>query len=239
MPKLIVTNKVVGEMTIPVLKDKVLKAGYIFTVDDEIFNNGDLQAALKFGYLREEIVHEKDPVSNIAKYQAKKAAEKASLKPKEEVKRQDPTADLIIDVTEMSSNDQSAIINEPKTKMASWDIENQKMVGKDESAELVRKQYNGVEQELQTGEVDFTDKEEKTEEKVVDLSDALKKKKRGRPSLKSSVEKIDKASKKLVAEAKTEEVIPTKNNDISFVDFEQEAEKIKNHPLLSKKPVEE
>ena len=140
------------------------------------------------------------------------------------------------------------LFDEKKTNMASWDAYNEKLADKDESIKLVSEQMRSnklteVKVAKEGEEVDFTKEEAKPE-----------KKKRGRKSKKQVEEvkeeiiteiklpqKTKKSRIKRIMDEAVEEVdgafvdSDKKAGEISFVDQEQEMERLQKRPMLLKK----
>lgn len=199
-----------------------LVAGQVFNFSDEHLNNFKVKIAIKQGYL---VPVETDIKINVVD------------KPLEKV-----------EISNMLEDKEDLNNNEKKTKMASWDAYKGKLLDKNESVKLVSEQMKSsqvdeVKVSKDSSEIDFTKDEEKTE-----------KKKRGRKAKKQAEvkaeeviteiklpEKSNKSRIKRLIDKAVEDVdaafVDSSNRveDISFVDQEQEADRIKKHNLLSKK----
>jgi len=112
----------------------------------------------------------------------------------------------------------------PKTNMSAWDGRNKKLLNKEDSSKEARQEYAGGDHKpiIQTGEIDFTDT--KTEELPVKTAKVASKK-----SGKKGIAPVGKARSPAGSDADNF-VYANESKNISFVDQEQEQERIKEHP---------
>lgn len=163
---------------------------------------------------------------------------------------------MFIDLDEMTVNTEVDDINPQKdgiiNNMGAWDAYKESLLDKDASSDAVRRQHNGVEQDLQVAEdnkdVDFSAKDDQEDlnnafdeiKKKVAYASSLPKKKNGKKITgrsKNSKFKGIKPVGEVREEASPDDafVIEGPASDVDFVDMEQRNEAIRNHPVLGKK----
>jgi len=191
-----------------------LNPGQVFNLTEDQLKDNQVKISIRQGYISLVESVEKEKIVVDKKLTSVKIAKKVEIKPEE--------------VEEV----------EEKTNMSSWDAYNGKLADKEASAKLVSEQMKSNKQKkVQKGDVDFKKGE-------------IVKKKRVRKSKKNAKEvkketKLNKSSKKSkinrIFDEAVEEVDVAfvdsnkKVEELSFVDQEQEAERLKRHPILSKK----
>jgi hypothetical protein len=225
-----------GELLLPGWRVS-LKANQTLTLSDDDFDSKNVQLAISKGFLVE-----------------KNAEKKAKKKTKSK-----PTIDT---EAKVESEAEAEALSEPKTNMATWDAEDRSLLNKDDSARETMKQMKGTEMELQVGEIDFdkdkstAKKNTKTTKKKTKTTKKAKKKKttkknkssnrkkslskaaKGVKNIASSVKKESKSLKpvgKKRSPASTNMPLPHEEEEMSFVDQEQERERLAKHPVLSKR----
>ena len=187
---------------------------------------------------------------------------KTSNTKKEEIQKQSEDIDLDNDESEEESEQPTQDPNEPQHRMMAWDAQEEKVLDKDESSQRVGDQMNRTtntlssepDDQVQVGEVDFSEDSTETEESSTEPQDkskftrstkksstkgsSTKKKSTKKASTKStsSSKKKDKGIKPVgkVKESANEEdifVYGNEQNEVSFVDVEQEQERINSRGL--------
>lgn len=267
--KLRVSENAKGEIILPVINDRRLKANTSFVLSDTDYQNTAVQMAINSGVLiveydstamekmenpekyvdvlynenlEKEIKKLKKEIKN-PKVKIKvnqnleiedlkeepllmKNNEKNSLIDNEskltkkippEIKyakqeKVDKTA-MFLDLDELTENDKT------KTKMMAWDVENQKMLDKDESLKAVKTQHNSIESEMETqiGNIDFSD-EKFTEPEIIEKP-VKEKKEKIKIKVKKETGKI-KTKKGIKAISPIGDVKPeVKANELGDVEF--------------------
>ena len=121
----------------------------------------------------------------------------------------------------------------PKTRMASWDAFSGELADKEGSKKLVSEQMKSSDvPAIQKGEVDFSEEAEASRE---DIKKTVKKMAKRKTAKKKETTK--KKSKIARIESEEDEAFVDKKepDEIGFVDQEQDIERLKKHPILSKK----
>lgn len=207
-----------GELLLPNMKT-TLKANQTITLSDDIFKSADIQLAIQKGFLFCPVSPE---VNNDQSLMVK-----TSPKPKR-VKRQKKKirkATIAIKAPK-----------EPSTKMGSWDASSQKLINKDQSGAQTMKNLNATlastpQSNVQVNEIDFTNKpvlEDKNKKVSVPKNINNKKIAKGRKAI------MPVGEKRLPATGDSTDGFMYANEvqDLSFVDQEQEQERIEQHPKL-------
>jgi len=259
--KLRVSKSFVGEMVLPVIENRTLKAGYLLTLTDEQFDNFAVQSAIRRGLLSieegttldqkiEEVVKVKEKiVDSIIKNEI---IEEVEREMSEEDKKELPTFEEITSEEKVPQKDddfstlnlddiitREDVEKETSTKanMLSWDLENQKPLEKNESSSVLAKQMNSFDMDVKTTkedkEIDLNsniDVNEKIDEMTSKIKvGTIKKSKTKSKSLKPVGHKKEVGDGIFI-----DDVLPNEE-EMLFVDQEQTAEAILNHPILKEK----
>jgi hypothetical protein len=238
--KLRVSENVKGEVILPVVSDRTLKANSIFTLEEGLFNNQMVQMAIRKGFLVVCVEEKIDKPQDVAEEVVEKVVEDAPVtkkrgpgRPKKEAK----VENVKIEIEEINNSK-----DDTSTNMSAWDAHKKELADKDTSAALVRKQNSTVEKESQVKssldqEVDFSDQE--IDAAVEELKKSVKKparKSAKKTSKKSTRKSSKKSSKKSLKTPKVikrvQDVLDSEPEDISFVDEEQARASVKRHPIL-------
>jgi len=217
-------NRAMGGILILSAFQRDLVAGQSVNLKEEHFKDAQVRLAIKQGFL---VSMEEEPKEEVKV--AEKSVEKAN--PKIIVKK---------DEKPKAENE------EPKTIMSSWDAFSGELADKDASKKLVSEQMKSKDlPAVKTIHVDIEESEESIS--VEEIKDAVKKMakrrtpKKRKPAAKTKASKETNAKKlqkiKRVQEEIEDMFVDSDKQpaDVGFVDQEQDVERLKKHPVLSKK----
>lgn len=221
MSKYMVNNGLKGILILDAVKLD-LNPGQVFNLTEDQLEDQQVKISIRQGYIM--------PIETVD--------DKKIEKPVEVFKKSENKVKEIEDKIEEVSD-------EKKTNMSSWDAYGGKLADKEESIRLVSEQMkSGKQKEIQKGDIDF----EKEEEIVVKKKGRKSKKKNSEDSNIDKEKLVNKSSKnsnkskiKRLFDDAVEEVDSAfvdsnkKVEELSFVDQEQEEERLSKHPILSKK----
>lgn len=132
----------------------------------------------------------------------------------------------------------SVIGDEPKTNMSSWDAFSGELVDKEDSKKLVNQQMKSSDTlKIEKADIDFSEEAEISREEIKkNVKKLAKRKTSKKKDLKEKTEKTKKTAKVLRVEDDEDLFIDKKEvEEIGFVDQEQDIDRLKKHPILSKK----
>ena len=224
MSKYMVNKAMRGILILSVFQ-RDLVAGQSVNLKEEHFKDAQVRLAIKQGFL---VSMEEEPKEEVKV--AEKSVEKANPK-----------------IIAKKDEKPKAENEEPKTIMSSWDAFSGELADKDASKKLVSEQMKSKDlPAVKTIHVDIEESEESIS--VEKIKDAVKKmaKRRTPKKRKPAVDKTkvskEMNAKKLQKIKRVQEEIEDmfvdsdkQPADVGFVDQEQDVERLKKHPVLSKK----
>ena len=217
-------NRAMGGILILSAFQRDLVAGQSVNLKEEHFKDAQVRLAIKQGFL---VSMEEEPKEEVKV--AEKSVEKANPK-----------------IIAKKDEKPKAENEEPKTIMSSWDAFSGELADKDASKKLVSEQMKSKDlPAVKTIHVDIEESEESIS--VEEIKDAVKKMakrrtpKKRKPAAKTKASKETNAKKlqkiKRVQEEIEDMFVDSDKQpaDVGFVDQEQDVERLKKHPVLSKK----
>ncbi len=222
-----------GELLLPCFNSS-FKPNQLLTLSDVDYKSIGVQIALKKGFLV------KEETGNETK-------EKVDNKPEVVIEQ---TVETVSQVKTVAAEDDP-------TNMSTWDASKQELLDKEESTKTSMEQRQSIDIPVQTGNIDlFDDKKPKKakaarkkpkksarKKKVTKTKKSNKKKKLQKivqeladtvKEQKKSIEPVGVRKEEPVA-GQDGAMYANESNDLSFVDQEQEIDRIERHPVLSKK----
>ncbi len=261
--KVRVSRKLRGELAIPIIKRGTLLPGRLIDLDEEQYNSWIIKSAIAKGFLVDESVlpKTKKNFATTKKQKTKKPEEITEIEAtKEEIEMSTKEPVRKIKTKKMSKIERTiAEARKELANMVAWDAEGQKGLDPEQSKQLALEQINSskAEVQVQTRQIDFSDDKEDVPLNAQETQKAiLHKRQRGPATVVTananditSIKKRGRKPKSLTPvgeikpEPKAEDVdklnFDISPPDISFVDDEQTKERIRNHPIISKKIAEQ
>lgn len=200
-------------------------------IPEELKHNPNIQDAINFGLISIDD-GEKEAKKTTKKKSTKKTAKK---KVKQDTKKEEKDKEEISEVKYKDSE------NNTETQMQAWDIESEKMLDTEKSAQKVGLQQNMTkanevpsstvnEEGIQTGKVDFTGSDEEAETKAEETSSKKKSSKKKKTASSKSIKPVGKKRKEATADGVDFVDGDSLPNEGGFVDIEQAEEAIEKHP---------
>lgn len=232
--KMKVSDKLMGELHLPNMMYPLVPSQTI-TLEDDAFNSADIQLAIANGFL---VCEDKQTTKTVTKTPTCKKNKENVIQDIKQPKQTIPEEN-----------------EEPKTCMGAWDPHKKTILDKDQSSKQTMQDLNATQAGVQVGNIDFSDKPDAQTIKQVTKKTRVKKTTRKTSKNKALAQAAKDVAKVVANERKNIKPVGTKKvassdlgedfvyanetNDVSFVDQEQERERIAQNPKLKAKLNEE